>query len=396
LAGLALGLSAGTKYSTLIPAIVSAAYLVTIGPSPRFASAWRTLAAAAAGGGFWYVRNLLATGNPLFPLPITVAGHQLLPTNISVSTLPEGTLLRAFLTNPTTPGVVARLFLVGTGLFTLLVLILVPLVAKTHRPTSPGLPFLWTLAIIFALLYATTPTTAPYGGGAWDIAPAFRYILGPVVLATLWGVARIPPRWTLAAATPSLVYDLLGMLNPDGRPDLVVNWEDCLWTTLVVAGVVAVVWLLKVLKEHSSKLLRLATLSTTALVALSVLVAATANAVGQPKVSSLVADVGGAQGAVVAIYHVQDIREVLGPTFEVWNINSIGQGRQGAQTDPVDPVTISASLAQLNPAIVVIGQGTRLDQFGKLEPGANWTLVGTIGPPQVAARVYLTHNHPGE
>jgi hypothetical protein len=65
-AGLAAGLAAGTKLNFLLPAAVLVLGVVTIAPRGK---RWRTLAAAGlpalAGGGYWYLRNLLHAGNPL-------------------------------------------------------------------------------------------------------------------------------------------------------------------------------------------------------------------------------------------------------------------------------------------------------------------------------------------
>ncbi len=65
-AGLAAGLAAGTKLNFLLPAAVLVLGLALIAPA---GSRWRALAAgglaAIAGGGYWYLRNLAHTGNPL-------------------------------------------------------------------------------------------------------------------------------------------------------------------------------------------------------------------------------------------------------------------------------------------------------------------------------------------
>src|SRR3954469_15081959 len=65
-AGLAAGLAAGTKLNFLLPAAVLVIGLGAISPP---ATRWRTLGAsglaALAGGGYWYLRNLAHTGNPL-------------------------------------------------------------------------------------------------------------------------------------------------------------------------------------------------------------------------------------------------------------------------------------------------------------------------------------------
>lgn len=64
--GLAAGLAAGTKLNFLLPAVVLIAGLVAIAPR---GGRWKAFAAAGlaalAGGGYWYLRNLVHSGNPL-------------------------------------------------------------------------------------------------------------------------------------------------------------------------------------------------------------------------------------------------------------------------------------------------------------------------------------------
>jgi hypothetical protein len=64
--GLAAGLAAGTKLNFLLPAAVLVLGLALIAPG---GARWRSLAvgglAALAGGGYWYLRNLAHSGNPL-------------------------------------------------------------------------------------------------------------------------------------------------------------------------------------------------------------------------------------------------------------------------------------------------------------------------------------------
>jgi hypothetical protein len=64
--GLAAGLTAGTKLNFLLPAVILIAGLVVVTPS---GGRWKAFAAAGlaalAGGGYWYLRNLAHTGNPL-------------------------------------------------------------------------------------------------------------------------------------------------------------------------------------------------------------------------------------------------------------------------------------------------------------------------------------------
>jgi hypothetical protein len=64
--GLAAGLAAGTKLNFLLPAAVFVLGSAFIAPA---GNRWRALVAAGlaalAGGGYWYLRNLIHTGNPL-------------------------------------------------------------------------------------------------------------------------------------------------------------------------------------------------------------------------------------------------------------------------------------------------------------------------------------------
>jgi hypothetical protein len=66
LVGLSIGLAAGTKLNFLLPAAVLVIGLTVLAPSGRRLT---TLLAsggmALAGGGYWYLRNLIHTGNPL-------------------------------------------------------------------------------------------------------------------------------------------------------------------------------------------------------------------------------------------------------------------------------------------------------------------------------------------
>jgi hypothetical protein len=66
LVGLAAGLAAGTKLNFLLPAAVLIIGMALIEPRGRRGRAFAAAALAAlAGGGYWYLRNLVHSGNPL-------------------------------------------------------------------------------------------------------------------------------------------------------------------------------------------------------------------------------------------------------------------------------------------------------------------------------------------
>jgi 4-amino-4-deoxy-L-arabinose transferase-like glycosyltransferase len=67
-AALALGLGAGTKHVGLLLAVPFALLGARAAARQKAAPLAAALALAVAGGGFWYLRNLLLTGNPVYPV----------------------------------------------------------------------------------------------------------------------------------------------------------------------------------------------------------------------------------------------------------------------------------------------------------------------------------------
>ena len=66
IAGLATGLAVGTKSTALAMAAMLTLAVIVLAPSGRrLAAAGWWFAAGMAGGGYWYLRNLIVTGNPL-------------------------------------------------------------------------------------------------------------------------------------------------------------------------------------------------------------------------------------------------------------------------------------------------------------------------------------------
>jgi len=86
--GAALGLAVGTKYAgavLVLPLLAATATMLarTGGPSPRLLGLSRPVATALlaslmlACGGFWYLRNSAATGDPTFPVTMSLGGLRL-------------------------------------------------------------------------------------------------------------------------------------------------------------------------------------------------------------------------------------------------------------------------------------------------------------------------------
>ncbi len=74
--GFFLGVACGTKYTLLLPAIGLGLAHVARSGRRWLVSGAALLVAALAGGGYWYLRNLVSTGNPVFPFCYEVFGGE--------------------------------------------------------------------------------------------------------------------------------------------------------------------------------------------------------------------------------------------------------------------------------------------------------------------------------
>lgn len=79
----AAGLMIGSKYTALlllVPIVPLLALAAARVRGREAVGAWAAgIAAGTAGGGVWYLRNFWLSGNPVFPIRVTIAGHELLP-----------------------------------------------------------------------------------------------------------------------------------------------------------------------------------------------------------------------------------------------------------------------------------------------------------------------------
>ena len=169
-AGLAAGLAAGTKLNYLLPAFVLVAGIALAAPNgARLRSLGLGGLAALAGGGYWYLRNLAHTGNPL-PW-FTDLGPISLPGPDQTLGGREGHSVLGYLTDGS---VWSEWFLPGL-----------------HH----GLTFLWPLlgAVALAgLLLALGPRSNPYlrVAGAVGLAAALAWLIAPTSASGPDGMPR--------------------------------------------------------------------------------------------------------------------------------------------------------------------------------------------------------------
>jgi hypothetical protein len=213
--GLAAGLAAGTKLNFLLPAAVLVLGLVAIAPRGARRRALITAALAAlAGGGYWYLRNLLHTGNPLpwihhlgpISLPAPQQGLGGREAHSVLSYLADGTVWSDWFLPGLHHGLWIIWPLLGAAALAGLVLCLTPATGSSRgslstddvqkEPSTAGrrldpplvLAALVGLASALAWLVAPTSASGPDGmprgfeSGLRYLAPAL--VLGLTLLAT--------------------------------------------------------------------------------------------------------------------------------------------------------------------------------------------------------------------
>ena len=212
LAAVAAGLAAAVKLSLLAPVLALTIGTIAIAPRGRRASSARWwLGPLVAAGGFWYVRNLIAVGNPLpwvdFGILATPANPLQQHTGFSVAHyIFNGTGWSRFFQ----PGLASGLgawwwaILAGAGLGPILCL-----AARAGRT----LRMLALVALASIIAYLLTPESAagPSGdpaGFAFNLryaAPALTLSLTLLPLVPPFGLASRPARLRIAAVLLSAV-----------------------------------------------------------------------------------------------------------------------------------------------------------------------------------------------
>ncbi|HWO47317.1 MAG TPA: hypothetical protein VNM41_04585, partial [Solirubrobacterales bacterium] len=252
--GLAAGLAAGTKLNFLLPAVVLVFGLLVVAPHGDKGRAFGVVGLAAlAGGGYWYLRNLVHSGNPLPWI------HHLGPIDLPA---PEQALggreAHSVLGYLTDGSVWSDWFLPGlhSGLWFLWPLLLLAAVAglvlaalqfrgsfrtdsdrkEPRNDLTLALAGLVGLATALAWLIAPTSASGPDGmprgfeSGLRYLAPAL--VLGLALLPTAPVVVSLLSR---SGVLPSFVPDS-GTNDGDTPPRS--GWK---WPSLAVAGLLVAI-----------------------------------------------------------------------------------------------------------------------------------------------------------
>ena len=243
LAGIGLGIGAGTKWYGVPAAIV----ILAVWAVPRLREAARRRALpfdllsvggpALAGALPWLTRNLVESGNPVFPQEVSILGLELFDAPRDLAREESGFAIADYATDTGVWGDIAAELVQGLGVVALaaVVLVIAGLVAAARR--RAGLPAaLGVGAVCLAAAYATTPYSALGADGQPVLLDVnTRYVVPAVIAAVLTGlwlargstVSRIAVDVGLAAVA---LLALEKAFRPELRPTL----------TALVAVVVAV------------------------------------------------------------------------------------------------------------------------------------------------------------
>jgi hypothetical protein len=210
LAGLALGLSFGTKWygltSVLVVIVVwGGARLLADRSAAELARQGATLLGMVlAGGGFWLVRNLIESSNPIYPKAVAPLGLHLFAGSSNDIVDQYGYTIAGYLFHPhilrtyVYPGFKLRVGLSGLVLLVGFVVALAAGVRTARRRNGSAPVAVLTLGIIalgIAALYVVTPGSA-YGPKNLPIEGFvnIRWLMPAILVAaalTAWAVAKI-------------------------------------------------------------------------------------------------------------------------------------------------------------------------------------------------------------
>lgn len=250
LAGAGLGLGFGTKWYGVSSAAIAialwalfAAYRARRAHAPLrpvVAGAAILTAVTAAVGGFWLVRNLVETGNPVFPVEVTVLGVTLFDAPPDPIREKVGFSIAHYAGDPAVwrehllPALRAAF---GAG-GALLVGLAVAGLAVGLRRRVLLVAGLGAAAVTLAFAYAITPYTALGFEGAPVAAEVNARYAVPALIAAAglaaWGLARAGPRLLVVGEIALAAVAIAGL-----RDSLDVPWG----ATSAVAGTMALVGL---------------------------------------------------------------------------------------------------------------------------------------------------------
>lgn len=391
LAGVALGVAVGTKYTAFAPTAIMA-----LGAFWLLRSRWQPFLVAPgllALAGPWLLRNLVAAGNPLYPQSIRLGGVEVFEGGSGPLDPLSGTFgghvvagresalttwwdLSWLLYGPLLPAAVAGIVV---GLWTGS--------RQRHAPTVAAS----LLAATSLLAYAATPYT-----GAGDPPLAFlmgsnlRYAMIGVLLGLIVLVARMPFPASTSAAFLLAVWSAWKLFDRPMRPDTSIPVSIAVMA--VAVGVVASVATVAVHRSpHWSRLLPAEAFAASIALAIVAVTATSAERPVRPLESAIssaaavtvrTSSPDDARDVDVVAVGVPDLRSLIGPRF---GHRPVPAGTDVIDSTHDDPLLLRAAVDATDAKVLVVGY----DQPGIPEdflPSASWCPVRSVGAVVVFVR----------
>ncbi len=397
LAGLALGLGVGAKDPALLPAIGAVVmFIVLIPRRRRLADGLIMVGSGAALSAFWFIRDWIVVGNPIFPKGVAVAGHTLFVGAKGPLTVYKDSMayhvLRGHAHIVGNWATLARqlygpvLIILALGSLVALWRVVHPQLAWWEPPAAdaeadgprrdPVVVAVVILAAFSFLAYLATPYT---GGGPTGvpflIASQLRYAFPFVLMAA--AMAVFMPRLVLVIiAVPTLIYDLYKVVQgPSFRPDLNVNIHavaGALGIALVVLAAIGVTSWSRA--RHGQGLRPRAVgglVGAAALVVAGGLVLSALPGPGSSDPVGLALAMSGQSRGTVLLVGLPNVRNALGPHLD-HHLSVIGDGPSPHDQPVGSAAELNQKLAQMNPAVIVVGLGPSPGKPSGWQPPSGW------------------------
>jgi hypothetical protein len=250
LGGLALGLALGTKWfgltacAVIVVVWVAARVIARERPGRLARDGGLLLAMVSVGGGFWLVRNLVESGNPLYPKAISVLGVKLFAGSRGDLVDRLGYTIAHYLGDPHVlrrfiyPGFRSELGLSGLVLLIGLVIALAWSVRWRREPRAAAVLIVALVTVGIFATYVITPGTA-YGPKNYPVQgyTTLRWLVPAVVIgaAVAAAGARAVGRWGIVLELAALA----GVIDAINRGDSVPG-SAVVQAVLLLAAVAAV------------------------------------------------------------------------------------------------------------------------------------------------------------
>lgn len=360
LAGLALGLAIGSKDTALGPGLTLILVAALLPPRGK---RMVPLAAMSVGvvflGAFWFVRDWIQLGDPIYPESVRVAGHTIFGGASGPLTAFSTSLMSDVLRGSGSPLVLwLEFFGAWVGLAAL------PLLGGLVGWRGASFRFerrlVLALAVVWFAIYMTEPYTGP-GKSPLFVLAQIRYGLAAVALAVVWGC--VSSRWGVIVAWIGLAADAVDLIRPPihihqygpyspGRFDATVT------ATAVILGIVAgglvVIGREPITSFASARLVRRAgVLVAPALATAALGVSAARHVPAATPLDRFLSAAGRSHGPVM-VDMVYDVLQLMGPQL-THPIVSAGGLDRGEQIPLLTVPQLDARLAATGPDAVVEG-----------------------------------------